>query len=99
MPLQKSKKKSSENTSASQTEMLTDSDNKDSLFKPCRFLLSIHSGAVLDRFDLPLLKEQDVLVYKWIMFAEHQLVSETVPFGVEEISCPCSTHHLHQDGL
>lgn len=35
---------------------------------------------------------------KGIMFAQHQFVSETVPLCVEEVACPCSTHHLHQDG-
>lgn len=72
---------------------------KNSLFKPSRFTLSIYSGALLNRSDLLLLKEQDVLVHKWIMFAQHQFVCETVPLRVEEVACPCSAHHLNQDGL
>lgn len=35
---------------------------------------------------------------KRIMFAQHQFVYETVPLCVEEVACPCSAHHLHQDG-
>lgn len=40
-----------------------------------------------------------MLVHKWIMFAQNQLVSETIPLCVEEVACPRSAHHLHQDGL
>lgn len=33
------------------------------------------------------------------MFAQHQFVSEPVPLGVEEVTCPSSAHHLHQHRL
>lgn len=34
---------------------------------------------------------------KWIMFAQHQFISETVPLCVEEVACPCRAQHLHKD--
>lgn len=83
-PFNRPKKKSSENMSASQREMLTDGarciihDNKNSLFKPSRFMLSIYFGALLNRSDLPLLKEQDVLVHckdrKQILDRSHRVL-------------------------
>lgn len=62
-------------------------------------MLSMCFGALLNRSDLPLLEEKDVLVHQWIMFAQHHLLSESAPLRVEEVSCPCSAHHLNQDGL
>lgn len=35
---------------------------------------------------------------KWVMFAQHHLLSEAVPLGVEEVARPGCAHHLNQDG-
>lgn len=42
---------------------MTIKEENKGLFKPSRFLLSIYFGALSNRFDLPLLKKQDVLVH------------------------------------
>ena len=34
----------------------------------------------------------------WIVFSQHHFFSETVSLCVEEVACPGSAHHLHQDG-
>lgn len=43
------------------------------------------------------LKSAQLFLTKWIIFAQNQFLSETVPLGIEAVSRPCSTHHLHQN--